>query len=103
VYLDPDQVSLAIGKGGSNIKLASKLTGFEIDVFRNTPNEIDDVDLDEFSDELEGWVIDALKNIGCDTARSVLDLEMEELIRRTDLEEETVKEVVAILASEFED
>jgi len=103
VYLDPDQVSLAIGKGGSNIKLASKLTGFEIDVFRNTPNEIDDVDLDEFSDELEGWVIDALKNIGCDTARSVLDLEIEELIRRTDLEEETVKEVVAILASEFED
>ena len=103
VYLEPDQVSLAIGKGGSNIKLASKLTGYEIDVFRNAQEEIDDVDLVEFSDELEAWVIDELKNIGCDTARSVLNLEPEELIRRTDLEEETVKEVLSILASEFED
>lgn len=103
VYLDPDQVSLAIGKGGSNIKLASKLTGFEIDVFRNAPVEIDDVNLEEFGDELESWVIEELKNIGCDTARSVLELDADELIRRTDLEEETVKEILGILASEFED
>jgi len=104
VYLDPDQVSLAIGKGGTNIKLASKLTGFEIDVFRNVDEmEIDDVDLDEFADELEDWVIDALKNIGCDTARSVLELSKEELLRRTDLEEETIDEVLRILASEFEE
>lgn len=103
VFLDPDQVSLAIGKGGSNIKLASKLTGFEIDVFRNAPVEIDDVNLEEFGDELESWVIEELKNIGCDTARSVLELDADELIRRTDLEEETVKEVLGILASEFED
>ena len=103
VYLDPDQVSLAIGKGGSNIKLASKLTGFEIDVFRDEPDTIDDVALDEFSDELESWMIDELKNIGCDTARSVLELEEEELVRRTELEEEMVKDILAILASEFED
>jgi N utilization substance protein A len=103
VFLDPDQVSLAIGKGGSNIKLASKLTGFEIDVFRNAPVEIDDVNLEEFGDELETWVIEELKNIGCDTARSVLELDADELIRRTDLEEETVKEILGILASEFED
>lgn len=104
VYLDPEQVSLAIGKGGTNIKLASKLTGYEIDVFRNVDEvEIDDVDLDEFADELESWVIDALKNIGCDTARSVLDLSKAELLRRTDLEEETVDEVMRILASEFEE
>jgi len=104
VYLDPDQVSLAIGKGGTNIKLASRLTGFEIDVFRNVDEmEIDDVDLDEFADELEDWVIDALKNIGCDTARSVLELSKQELLRRTDLEEETVDEVLRILASEFEE
>ncbi|MBK8489823.1 MAG: transcription termination/antitermination protein NusA [Saprospirales bacterium] len=104
VYLDPDQVSLAIGKGGTNIKLASKLTGFELDVFRNVDEmEIDDVDLDEFADELESWVIDALKNIGCDTARSVLELSKEELLRRTDLEEETVDEVLRIFASEFEE
>ena len=104
VYLDPEQVSLAIGKGGTNIKLASKLTGFEIDVFRNVDEmEIDDVDLDEFADELESWVIDALKNIGCDTARSVLELSKEELLRRTDLEEETIDEVRKVLASEFEE
>ena len=103
VFLDPDQVSLAIGKGGSNIKLASKLTGFEIDVFRNAPVEIDDVNLEEFGDELESWVIEELKNIGCDTARSVLELDADELVRRTDLEEETVKEILGILASEFED
>ena len=104
VYLDSDQVSLAIGKGGTNIKLASRLTGFEIDVYRNTDEfEVDDVDLDEFMDELEGWVIDALKGIGCDSARSVLDLSKEELLRRTDLEEETVDEVLRILASEFDE
>ncbi len=104
VYLDPDQVSLAIGRGGANIKLASKLTGFEIDVYRNNVNyEVEDVDLDEFADELESWVIDALKAIGCDTARSVLALDAEELVRRTDLEEETVNEVLRILAAEFEE
>lgn len=103
VYLEPDQVSLAIGKGGTNIKLASRLTGFEIDVFRNNEIEIDDVDLDEFADEIDGWIIDSLKEIGCDTARSVLDLSKEELVRRTDLEEETVQEVLNVLAAEFAD
>ncbi len=104
VYLDPDQVSLAIGKGGTNIKLASKLTGFEIDVYRNTDGqEIDDVDLDEFTDEIDAWVIEELKRIGCDTARSVLELSKEELVRRTELEEETVEEVYNILAAEFDD
>ena len=104
VYLEPDQVSLAIGKGGSNIKLASKLTGYEIDVFRDTDEqEIEDVDLEEFSDEIESWVIEALKGIGCDTAKSVLALNREELIRRSDLEEETIDDVLKILASEFED
>ncbi|MFN0015562.1 MAG: transcription termination factor NusA [Saprospiraceae bacterium] len=104
VYLDADQVSLAIGKSGSNIKLATKLTGFEIDVYRNNQQEleIDDVDLEEFSDEIEPWVIEAFKNIGCDTARQVLELSAEELLRRTDLEEETVKEVLSILAREFD-
>ncbi len=104
VYLEPDQVSLAIGKGGTNIKLASKLTGLELDVFRNNDElEIDDVDLDEFKDEIESWIIDSLKNIGCDTARSVLDLSKEELARRTDLEEETILEVLNILSAEFKD
>jgi len=104
VFLRPDQVSLAIGKGGSNIKLASRLTGYEIDVYRdNEDQEIDDVDLDEFKDEIEGWVIDILKKIGCDSARSVLALDRDELIRRTDLEEETIDDVLKILASEFED
>jgi len=104
VSLDSDQVSLAIGKGGSNIKLASKLTGYEIDVFRNQDGqEIDDVDLDEFIDEIDTWIIDALKEIGCDSAKSVLELSKEELIRRTDLEEETIDEVRRILASEFDE
>ncbi|NJL73840.1 MAG: transcription termination/antitermination protein NusA [Saprospiraceae bacterium] len=104
VYLAPEQVSLAIGKGGSNIKLASKLTGYEIDVFRNTVEyEIDDVDLEEFGDEIEDWVIEALKAIGCDTARSVLALNAQELVRRTDLEDETVEEVLNILRAEFEE
>lgn len=105
VYLEPDQVSLAIGKGGTNIKLASRLTGYEIDVYRNVVEEIeiDDVDLEEFADEIDGWVIDALKEIGCDTARSVLELSKEELQRRTDLEEETIDEVLGIFVAEFEE
>lgn len=104
VYLDADQVSLAIGKSGSNIKLATKLTGYEIDVYRNQAEyEVDDVDLDEFSDAIEPWVIESLKNIGCDTARQVLELNVDELIRRTDLEEETIKDVFRILAEEFEE
>jgi len=102
VFLKPDQVSLAIGKGGSNIKLASRLTGFEIDVYREDDEPgLEDVDLDEFTDEIEMWVIDAFKAIGCDTARSVLDLSKEELLRRTDLEEETIDAVIQILESEF--
>lgn len=104
VYLKPDQVSLAIGKGGTNIKLASRLTDLEIDVFRDVVEvEVDDVDLDEFSDEIEEWVIDTLKGIGCDTARSVLDLDKSELARRTDLEEETIDNVLGVLASEFDE
>lgn len=104
VYLKSDQVSLAIGKGGSNIKLASRLTGYEIDVYReNDEQEIEDVELDEFTDEIEEWVIESLKNIGCDTARSVLQLSKQELTRRTDLEEETIEEVLNILESEFKD
>lgn len=103
VYMKPDQVSLAIGKGGYNIKLAGKLTGYEIDVYRDTEGEgDDDVDLNEFTDEIEKWIIDEFKAIGCDTARSVLNLEVEELVKRTDLEEETIKEVIKILKSEFE-
>jgi len=102
VYLSPDQVSLAIGKGGLNIKLASKLSGFEIDVFRDIEDDEYDIELDEFADEIEGWVIDVLKGIGCDTAKSVLDLSQDELIRRTDLEDETVQEVIKVLSSEFE-
>ncbi len=104
VFLKPDQVSLAIGRGGSNIKLASRLTGYEIDVYRDTDElEVDDVNLVEFSDEIDEWVIEQLKSIGCDTARSVLELNKDELIRRTDLEEETVDDVLRILAAEFED
>ncbi|MBI3141273.1 MAG: transcription termination/antitermination protein NusA [Bacteroidetes bacterium] len=103
VYLRPDQVSLAIGKGGLNIKLAAKLTGYEIDVFRENEKEEEfDIDLDEFTDEIDNWVIDELKAIGLDTAKSVLTLTTEELVRRTELEEETIKEVVKILKSEFE-
>ena len=104
VFLKPDQVSLAIGKGGSNIKLAGKLVDYEIDVYRDSDEaELDDVELDEFADEIEDWIITELKNIGCDTARSVLNLSKEELLRRTDLEEETIDEVLGILAAEFED
>jgi len=102
VYMKPDQVSLAIGKGGFNIKLAGKLTGFEIDVYRDTDIDSEDVDLQEFSDEIDQWIIDELKSIGCDTAKSVLELEPKELVKRTDLEEETINEVVRILKAEFE-
>jgi transcription termination/antitermination protein NusA len=104
VFLRPDQISLAIGKGGYNIKLAGKLTGYEIDVFRDNDVEVDteDVDLEEFSDEIEAFIIEELKAIGCDTAKSVLELKIEELVRRTKLDEMTIKDVRKILASEFE-
>jgi len=102
VYLKPDQVSLAIGRGGHNIKLAGKLTGYEIDVYREADEQDEDVDIEEFSDEIESWVIDEFKRIGLDTAKSVLALTVNELVKRTDLEEETVKEVLAILQAEFE-
>lgn len=104
VFLKPDQVSLAIGKGGLNIKLASRLVGMEIDVFRETDGvaQEEDVDLEEFTDELESWVIDELKRIGLDTAKSVLTLNKEELVRRTDLEEETVDQILTVLKKEFE-
>ena len=106
VYLNPEEVSLAIGKGGLNIKLAGQLTGYEIDVYREkVANEVEgdeDVNLSEFSDEIEAWVIDEFKKIGCDTARSVLELTAEELEKRTDLEIETIEEVLNILNSEFE-
>jgi N utilization substance protein A len=102
VFLKPDQVSLAIGKGGHNIRLAGRLTGFDIDVYRENEADIDDVDLDEFSDEIDSWIIEELKSIGCDTARSVLEIPKEDLVKRTDLEEETVEEVLRILKEEFE-
>lgn len=102
VYLKPDQVSLAIGKGGFNIKLAGRLTGYELDVYRESTGEFDDVDLEEFADEIDSWILDELKGIGCDTARSVLDLDQGELVKRTDLEEETIQEVIKILSAEFE-
>lgn len=103
IFLKPSEVSLAIGKGGLNIKLAGQLTGYEIEVYREPDTEDEeDVSLDEFSDEIEGWVIDELKSIGCDTARSVLKLTTSELVKRTDLEEETIKEVVKVLRSEFD-
>src|ERR1700730_12084416 len=104
VYLKPDQVSLAIGRRGVNIKLACELTGYDIDVYRDNEGEVEefDIDLDEFSDEIKTWVIDELKRIGCDTAHSVLDLTVEELERRTDLEKETIEEVRRVLKEEFE-
>ncbi len=103
VYLKPDQVSLAIGRRGVNIKLACELTGYEIDVFRDNEGEVEefDIDLDEFTDEIEPWIIDELKRVGCDTGRSVLELTEEELERRTDLEKETIIEVRRILKEEF--
>jgi N utilization substance protein A len=102
VFLKPDQVSLAIGKGGHNIKLAGKLAGYEIDVYREAETEEEDIDLDEFTDEIDSWIIDELKGIGLDTAKSVLQVPNEELVRRTELEEETVQEVRRILEAEFE-
>jgi N utilization substance protein A len=104
VYLNPEEVSLAIGKGGMNIKLASQLTGYEIDVYREKSEEEaeEDVNLSEFTDEIDAWVIDELKKIGCDTAKSVLELSAEELEKRTDLEIETINEILDIFKSEFE-
>ncbi|HEX8022403.1 MULTISPECIES: transcription termination factor NusA [Mucilaginibacter] len=102
VYLKPDQVSLAIGRGGHNIKLAGKLTGYEIDVYREADEHDEDVDIEEFSDEIDSWILDEFKRIGLDTAKSVLALTVGELVKRTDLEEETVKEVLSILNAEFE-
>lgn len=102
VYLKPDQVSLAIGRGGHNIKLAGKLTGYEIDVYRESTEEEEDVDLEEFADEIDGWIIDEFKKIGLDTAKSVLALSASDLVKRTDLEVETIEEVLGILRSEFE-
>jgi N utilization substance protein A len=104
VYLKPDQVSLAIGRRGVNIKLASELTGYELDVYRDSEEETGefDIDLEEFSDEIDTWIIDELKRVGCDTARSVLKLTPAELERRTDLEKETIDEVRKVLQSEFE-
>jgi transcription termination/antitermination protein NusA len=102
VYLRPDQVSLAIGKGGNNIKLAGRLCGYEIDVYRDGEVDVEDVDLEEFVDEIDNWIIDELKAIGCDTAKSVLEMTVEDLTHRTDLEKETIEEVFRILRSEFE-
>ena len=103
VYLKPDQVSLAIGKGGQNIKLASRLLDLEIDVFRELDeSQEEDVDIEEFSDEIEGWIIDELKRIGLDTAKAVINLDKEDLIKRADLEESTIDEVISTLKKEFE-
>ncbi len=102
VSLKPDQVSLAIGKGGNNIKLATKLTGYEIDVYRDGEVDVDDVDLEDFADEIDGWILDELKSVGCDTAKSVLEMSVNDLVSRTDLEEETIMEVHKILRAEFE-
>ncbi|MDA8917810.1 transcription termination factor NusA [Flavobacteriaceae bacterium] len=101
VFLNPEEVSKAIGRGGNNIRLAGQLTGFEIDVYREGMEE--DVELAEFSDEIEGWVIEEFKKVGLDTAKSVLELDLKELIKRTDLEDETIEEVVKILKEEFEE
>jgi len=101
VILNPEEVSKAIGKGGSNIRLAGKLTGYEIDVFREGIEE--DIELKEFSDEIEEWVIEEFKKVGLDTAKSILELEKADLIKRTDLEEETINEVLRILNEEFEE
>ena len=103
VYLKPDEVSLAIGKGGFNIKLASMLTGYQIDVYREMDEQdMDDIYLEEFNDEIDQWVLDALKNVGLDTAKDVLSKSKEELLAQTDLEEETIDEVLRILSAEFE-
>ena len=101
MFLNPEEVSKAIGRGGANIRLAGKLTGYEIDVFREGAEE--DIELKEFSDEIEGWIIEEFKKVGLDTAKSILELEKADLIKRTDLEEETVDEVFRILKEEFEE
>jgi N utilization substance protein A len=101
VFLNPDEVSKAIGRGGHNIRLAGKLTGYEIDVYREGVEE--DVELTEFTDEIDGWVIEEFKKVGLDTAKSILELDTADLIKRTDLEEETVTEVIRILKAEFEE
>ena len=103
VFLKPDQVSLAIGKGGFNIRLAGQLTGYEIDVYRDSDVDVEDVDLEEFADEIESWILDELKGVGCDTAKSVIEIGKEELVKRTDLEEETVDNILKILKEEFAD
>jgi transcription termination factor NusA len=102
VYLDPEEVSKAIGKMGANIKLATQLTGYDIEVYRDIDEGEEDVDLEEFNDEIEMWIIDTLKSIGCDTAKDVLKISKDELVKRTDLEEETIEEVLNILKAEFE-
>jgi len=103
VYLEPDQVSLAIGKGGFNIKLASQITGYNIDVYRELDSSfVDDVSLDEFTDEIESWIIEEFRKVGCDTAKTVLELSVEELEKRTDLEVETIENTLNILRAEFE-
>lgn len=102
VFLKPDQVSLAIGKGGYNIKLAGRLTGYEIDVYRDTDTDLEDVALVEFNDEIENWIIEEFVKIGCDTAKAVLAIPVDELVKRTDLEEETINEVIRILRLEFD-
>lgn len=102
IFLDTDQIAKAIGKGGHNIKLSSKLTGYSIDIYQENIKYEDDVNLDEFTDEIDEWVINILKSIGCDTAKSVLELSTEDLLKRTDLEEETIKDVKLILTEEFE-
>jgi len=103
VFLQPDQVSLAIGKGGQNIRLASKLVGYEIDVYREGSTYEEDIEIEEFSDEIESWIIDEFKRVGLDSARSILELSVEELSRRTELEEETVQDVLNVLQTEFEE
>ncbi len=102
VYLHPDEVSRAIGRGGHNIRLATQLTGYEIDVFRDVDTD-EDVELTEFSDEIDAWIIEEFKKVGLDTAKSVLELDIDDLVKRTDLEEETIVSVVGILKDEFED
>ena len=101
VFLNPEEVSKAIGRGGNNIRLAGQLTGYEIDVYREGMEE--DVELSEFSDEIDDWVIEEFKKVGLDTAKSILELDQSELIKRTDLEEETINDVIRILKEEFEE
>src|SRR5690606_37754179 len=105
VFLKVEEVSKAIGKSGHNIRLAGMLTGYELDVIREglAPDEEDDVELTEFSDEIDGWINDEFAKIGLDTARSILKQDVADLVRRTDLEEETIREVIRILKEEFED